>query len=230
MRRLTVLLVVSALTLALAACGDDDSAGTGTDDTETTEATGETEATEATGETEATEATEATEETDDEGSDAAFVDAITAAVLADQPGAGAPLGETEARCMAEGIVDELGVEGLLELGLSVEAIEQGETLEDAALSEEQAGDIADATIGCLDIAELMAAQFPPGAVSDESLECLGDRLAEAASFRQFVIDGILGRESGSFEDADPETQVEFTEIITDCLTAEELVELGQQPG
>lgn len=162
-----------------------------------------------------------------DGGEGDYVDAIAAQIEAEsETESGLPVSEDEARCLATGFVDALGVDGLVDLGLDVEAIEAGEELDESQLSEDEARTVTDAMFECVDFTALFVESMAGSDVSEESAECLAEGLEGSDAFRDMIVAGMLGGDAGSFEQQDPETQAAFTEIVTECLSGEELLNLG----
>lgn len=161
------------------------------------------------------------------GDDAEYVDAIAAAMTAEMSEQDLALfGEDGARCTAAAIVDAIGVDGLIALGLDLDAIENGDQLDESDLSAEQVEPLADGVLDCIDLGAAFAAESE-GAISDDAANCLGDRMKSSETFRDVFVQGLLGGDSvDPFAAADSSAQAEIIEMVTDCLTPEELAQLG----
>ncbi len=157
-----------------------------------------------------------------DGDNQALVDAIKAEILetsADDPDA--PVTDAEATCVAEGAVDRLGVDGLLELGITAEGSESENPFVDA--TDEQLEAVTDIYLDCIDVRQLMLNEIGSD-VSQESAECVADSVAEGDFLRPVIIGSLRG-EDVEFDD-DPELAEAFVGIVVECLTPEELVNLG----
>jgi hypothetical protein len=131
------------------------------------------------------------------------VDAIVLAMLAD--GGDSPFGEPEARCLAEGLVREMGLERLASLGITAASVEL----------------FVDLTLGCIDFRALLAEQF--GGLSPDSASCLADGISDGF-IRAATLAGITGDEF-AMED-NPELVGELFTLMAECLTPEELADLA----
>ena len=110
---------------------------------------------------------------DDGGADAQpFIDALSEELQADED---APLTEDEADCVAEGSVEAMGVDFLVENDITPEQLAEAEGPQDldVEVSEEQARNTAEALFSCdIDI----AASMLPADASDEAVACVEDNL------------------------------------------------------
>jgi hypothetical protein len=186
MRRLVALGL--ALGLLLAACGDDD------DDDDAGADTGSGDAA--------------------SGEEGEYVDAIATAILedADADTEPNPLAGNEevARCAAEGFVEVLGVDGLEDLGLTLELIQSGEDdlLDDVVFSEDQSEDLADTLFDCVPT-EIWAAAFE-GAGDEETVDCLVEGFTEAGTFEESLAQSLQGN-----EDYEPDADVSNA-VLEEC--------------
>lgn len=213
MRR-RLLLLSACFVLVVAACGD---SGGDTPTTDDTDATATTEA-DATTTTEA----EATTTTAEEGRDA-VVAAVKEGILESAGGDdGFAISDGEAQCVAEDVVDALGVGGVVELGLSVDDAE-GDPFANA--TDEQIGQVVDAMLDCVDFRTALLPEIAGDGISDESAGCVVDGMLAADFFRPALIDSLGSGGDVAFED-DPEAAGAMIEIVLECLTPEELAELG----
>lgn len=152
----------------------------------------------------------------------ALVDAIRDEILDDED-PDSPFGEAEATCVGEGAVGRLGVDGLLELGITVEDADPGNAFEGA--TDEQIDAVIDVTLDCVDFRQVFVDSITAEAdISSESADCLGDALGTKEFLAPIVAAGFRG-ESTEFGD-DPEAAQQVFEAIVDCLSAEELANLG----
>jgi hypothetical protein len=130
---------------------DDDDGETATDDTTTTTA-----GTDTTEGTDSTTTAPPDDGGDDGGSSDAIVGALAEGIL---QGSGGVLDQGEAECMAQAMIDEIGVERLIELGL--EANEGGAAADPLdVLSSEEQDAVYDAMITCVDASTI--AELPGG--------------------------------------------------------------------
>jgi hypothetical protein len=146
------------------------------------------------------------------------VDAIVLAMLAD--GGDSPFGEPEARCLAEGLVREMGLERLASLGITAASVESPDDFLDTA-PQEDVELFVDLTLGCIDFRALLAEQF--GGLSPDSASCLADGISDGF-IRAATLAGITGDEF-AMED-NPELVGELFTLMAECLTPEELADLA----
>ena len=152
----------------------------------------------------------------------ALVDAIRDEILEDEDPE-SPFGEAEATCVGEGAVDRLGVEGLLELGITVENADPGNAFEGA--TDEQIDAVIDVTLDCVDFRQVFIDSITADSdISSESADCLGDALGTKEFLAPIVEAGFRGEDT-EFGD-DPEAAEAVFEAIVECLSAEELANLG----
>ena len=81
----------------------------------------------------------------------------------------------------------------------------------------------DVTLNCVDFAAAFV-DAAAGDISQESAQCLGDGLEGQGLLRPLVRAGFEGDEFDIGDD--PEIAEEFFTLIVDCLSAEELINLG----
>ncbi len=186
-----VLLLVLAVSLVAAACGGDDSAGERT----TTIATGLS------------------------GEEQALADAIAGIIAADQ-GSGDPFADPEAaQCFAEGLVEDLGIARLNEIGITSDSASPEEAF--ATLSESEIGALADRSLGCIDLVAAMAPLFAVDGISEESALCMARGFEETGFYRDAFIAGMTGDDTYDLS-ADPDFLTKMFTMATECLTADEL--------
>ena len=150
----------------------------------------------------------------------ALSDAIRDAILED-PDPDSPFGTEEATCVGDGAIKEFGLEGLLELGITVDNADPGDAFDGA--TDEQVEKVVDVTLGCVDFTKAFV-DAAAGDISQESAECLGDGLEDGGLLRPLVKAGFTDEEFDITDD--PESAAAFFELILGCLSAEELVSLG----
>ncbi|NND02366.1 MAG: hypothetical protein HKN91_06215 [Acidimicrobiia bacterium] len=152
----------------------------------------------------------------------AISDAIFNQIMSENT-ANSPFGEGEARCFADGIAGRFSVAELTELGLSVENIEAGTEPGDVPLSDDQADRMTQLMTGCVDFRTLFVDEFTAGGVSDESAGCLADGFDD-----EFIQSLAKAELTGDNSDPlqDPDQAQKIFELITTCLTFQELEQLG----
>lgn len=152
----------------------------------------------------------------------ALSDAIFNQIMADDT-VDNPFGEPEARCFSDGVARDFGIAELADLGLTVENIESGTEPGDVPLSDEQADKMTALMTGCVDFRTLFIDEFTRGGVSEESAGCLADGFDE--DFIRALAKAQLTGQGGD-PTQDPEQAEKIFSLITECLTFEELSNLG----
>jgi len=152
----------------------------------------------------------------------AIADAIRDEILVNQD-LDTPFGEAEAQCVGDGAVRELGTDGLLEIGISAENADPGDAFDTA--TPEQIDTIIDVTLDCVDFRQVLVEAITADSnISDESAGCLADALGGDEFLRPAVATGLTGDEAEFGND--PGLTETLLAAVTDCLSAEELIELG----
>jgi len=152
----------------------------------------------------------------------ALSEAIRDSILEDaEPGD--PFGTQEATCIGDEAVKQFGIDGLLELGITTESPDPGDAFDGA--TDEQVDTVIDVTLGCVDFAKAFV-EAAAGGISEESAQCLGDGLENEGLLRPLVKAGFQDEEFDLADD--PDSAERFFALIVECLSAEELVRLGEQ--
>ena len=156
------------------------------------------------------------------GDDQAISDAIFEQMVADTS-PDDPFGETEARCFSDGVVRDIGSADLAELGMTAESIRAGTEPADVDLTDAQVDIMTDLMLECVDFRTVFIDQFADEGVSDESAKCLADGFDD--DFLRALAKAELSGD-GSDPTEDPAQAEKFFNLITDCLSFEELSDLG----
>lgn len=126
----------------------------------------------------------------------------------------------DAACFAGGLIDEFGAARIAEaIDLEFE-----EFMRSATRAERRS--VVDTMLGCANFGALFTQQFS-GAISAESASCLADSFLGSDGFRDALADSSASGDS-AFDD--PDLQAELLPAMLDCLSAEELIQLGQTDG
>lgn len=153
-----------------------------------------------------------------------LADAIKSEILADAD-PDSPLGEPEAECVSEAAVRELGVDGLLQLGFTAEGESPENILDNADADQRQL--IIDLTLECVDFAGLLVEEIAAdGGISEESARCIGDGLTDGDLLAPLVESGLAGTDFEDVVEQDPDTAEAFFNVFLECLSVEELTNLG----
>jgi hypothetical protein len=123
-----------------------------------------------------------------------------------------------ATCFAEGLVEDMGVARLAEIGFTAEAADSQAAY--AAMSDEELDEMADLALGCIDVEALLTQQMTDEGLNAESASCLAARLADSEFFKQAFIAGMAGQEVDL--STDPAVAAQMLEAATECLSPDEL--------
>lgn len=158
-----------------------------------------------------------------EPSDDALVEELTAALLDNSNSSLEPT-EAEARCIASGMIDNVGLEALARAGLESDT----GGFDPNQLSDADLEAFADSFLACIDIEVLFTYQLSsqlPDAISDESVQCLASEL-NADGFLEDQLREVLLTGSSAAMTSSPEFQQQMLAALSTCLSAEELLQLG----
>jgi hypothetical protein len=152
-----------------------------------------------------------------------LADAILAEMISESD-PGDPLhGEASARCIAEGLVGDLGVARLAELGIEAQNVGSPDTAF-AAMTDEEIDVVAAVALGCPTFRQALSAEMTADGVSAESAECLVDQLVETGVFRQLVAAAIRGDSTDVILE-DPGNTAALITAMSKCFSAEELEDI-----
>jgi hypothetical protein len=147
----------------------------------------------------------------------ALADAIALQLLDDDDGLASV---EEAQCYGEGVVSEMGVERLIEVGLDEAAVESGTSPADVELSPEEVDALLEPMIDCIDFTGVFVDGLTSGSdgVSEDSADCIADGISDD-TIRSAAEAGITGEE---FDPASNQQMMgEIIDLMTECLTPEE---------
>lgn len=82
----------------------------------------------------------------------------------------------EADCVGDGMVEDIGVDKLTEYGILTEELKANENLDEADMSEGDAGSAADVMTECADIRALFTSAM--GELPEEARQCVDDNLTD----------------------------------------------------
>ncbi len=132
---------------------------------------------------------------DSEGSDSDNAAAVS--TIAEQLGDETGFDADQSECIAQAMVDDVGVETLQEGGLLDEEFNLQDDATSADLSEDDAAAAADAFTDCVDMQEFMRTSLG-GEVTDEQMECIEGTFTED-DFHAVMKAGFMGDESTAEE-------------------------------
>lgn len=158
---------------------------------------------------------------DDDASLSAEEQLVVDALVADMQADTTPdeeFTEEQMRCLAESIVTETGVERLAEVGITADDVGDPEAAF-RALSDDEVNDIGGRALECIDYAQAFIDSMMEDGVSQESGDCLVERLQETDFFLAAFVAGMRG------SDFDPGSDGEFLQALVtgagECFTEAE---------
>ena len=121
--------------------------------------------------------------------------------------------EEQADCIADGMVDDVGVETLQEYDLLDEDLKINEEADPTDMEEGDADALAGVFVDCIDVEEMFATQFSSGEeeLPAEQQECITDAIDEEA-----MKDGL----SASFQGEEDEAFTAMQEEMMACVMGE----------
>ena len=128
------------------------------------------------------------------------------------------LNDSERRCVAEAMVDALGVDELAAVATPDE-VREGEDFDPGAegieVDERMAGDFYDGLDSCIDVRQLFLESVGAGdGMAEEDLECL-DQAVSDDLLRQVTIMSLLGET----EEDNPELEGALSSAVAPCVGA-----------
>ncbi len=150
------------------------------------------------------------------GGDEALMGDLAEQIKSGQTGDQLGFTDEDAVCFASGLIDALGGERMV----GALQLEFEEFMSGASIQERRT--VVDAMFECIDFGSLMI-QEAAGEISADSAQCLGDAIAASDGFRD-----ALAQSFGSADDPfdDPALLAEMLPVMFECLSAEELIQLG----
>jgi len=156
-----------------------------------------------------------------------YADAIAAKIRSGD--SGKVFTQSQADCLAKGMVDVIGVDKLDSAGLSPDKISSSNDSFKAVgtkLSESEANDLVDVIAGgkCFDFVDLViksaessSSSNPFGKLGETKTRCLFEKLLSGAAFKKAMVDSILGRDASNdaFSKAFSNQSSSF-KIFSDC--------------
>jgi hypothetical protein len=138
---------------------------------------------------------------------------IKAAVLDDETSltGGAKPTEDQANCIADGMVDDVGVEKLQKYDLLDKDLKINDDADPTDMKEEDADALAGVFVDCIDVDEMFADQFASGdqKLPDEAQECIKDAIDE---------DAMKAGLSASFQGKEDEGFAKMQQEMMACVT------------
>ncbi len=153
----------------------------------------------------------------------ALADLIASEILEDDEGDAPPLSTEQAQCIGDESVAAIGFDRMVEIGLGPDALGAGTDIEDVDVPDAEVDAIVDVYFDCVDVKALFTqGLLETGDVSEDSAECVADGI-EDRFVRNALEAGIRGEDFGPEDD--PELLQSLLQVLGDCLTPEELVQI-----
>jgi len=145
----------------------------------------------------------------------AYSEALAVALAAESD---FPFDEKETLCIAERVVQVMGVQMFVDAGVSAEDVTAAADFDFPELTEEQTAGLAEIFVDgdCVDMGALMADQMMEqsgGALTEEQAACIGDGMAKSDAFNDAFAAGIAGQEDAESGAA---IESEILELIFEC--------------
>lgn len=153
--------------------------------------------------------------------EAVIVDAIIVGIAEDGDPSNPFNDPVEARCFVEGMVQDMGVARLAEVGITTGSEDPQAAF--ALMTEAEVDALTDTAFGCLDIDDMMVEEFKGIGMSEDSARCVVAELNKTDFFRASFADAMTGRSSDPSDD--PEAMAVMLSAFTECLTAAEMAEM-----
>jgi len=138
---------------------------------------------------------------------------IKAAVLEDETSltGGTKPTEEQADCIADGMVDDVGVETLQDYDLLDKDLKINDDANPTDMKEDDADALAGVFVDCIDVEEMFAAQFESGDqdLPEDQQECIKDAIDEDA-----MKDGLSASFQGEEDEGFTEMQTKMMECVT----------------
>ena len=150
-----------------------------------------------------------------------LVDGINAQILANPDRS---YDDAAARCLGEGIVDEFGVEGLAELGVTPD---DPDLRGGGVFATQRNGRrVIDVGMECISVTDAIASFLPAGiSLLDSSIRCVAEEL-QGETFRDLFAAIIVTGEAPTSVLDDSEARIPLGGLIAACLTGEEIANVG----
>jgi hypothetical protein len=147
------------------------------------------------------------------------------------PGSLSPLpdlSQEDAACLGDMFVNVIGYETLIDAGVTLESVQNGDfevaEMEIWMQDEETANAFVDGLTTCIDIAGSIAGGLAEDmGISEASAACIIDEMVDQDVFRDSLVASMMGSSVNPFED--PAAAAALFELATVCLTDEELASL-----
>ncbi|MEX1208349.1 MAG: hypothetical protein WEE36_07050 [Acidimicrobiia bacterium] len=128
--------------------------------------------------------------------------------------------EASARCFAEGLVGELGITRLAELGIEAQNVGDPNAAF-SLMTDPEVEATADIALRCPAFRDALVTEMTADGISDDSADCLVEELVDSGVFRLLVIAEMKGESTDAIEE-DAANSAALIGALIKCLTPEEL--------
>ncbi len=151
--------------------------------------------------------------------DPAMVANLSQRIAENQAGSGTfDMTDDEVECFAIGIIELFGGERIT-AGMDLDF---SDFMATATAGERR--EVVDIMLGCVDLGDDLARELGgEGELSEDAARCLADTMLESDAFRDATAESFVS-EGDPFQD--PELVAELLPLMLECLSAEDLAELG----
>lgn len=150
-----------------------------------------------------------------------LVQAITAEAM-ERPDR--PIDDEATACVVQEIVDEFGVDGLAELGVTPETpdLEGGRVF----ATPDAGRRVVDAGMACIDVSEAIVSFLPKDVdLLDDTVECVANQL-QTDTFRDLFADLVVSGAQPEDILSSPGAQLPIASLLLLCVSPEEILKLG----
>jgi hypothetical protein len=209
-----LMLVLFVLLILVAACGDDEGNPWGASSTlaTTTSAPATTTSAPVTSTTAPVTTTTKAVTTTTGGGGVETSDQLIDLMVGQMAEPGSPFDDDAARCFAEGVMDEVGFERLIEIGAGDPSADPEEVF--SQMSESEVNTIADVALTCIDVHALFVSQFVEQGLPEDAAICIADGVSGAPWLRDMLVTAMLGEEPDVA--ADPEAMTMIMDLVQQC--------------
>lgn len=133
-----------------------------------------------------------------------YIEAITAGLETDGDGTTSFTTE-ESSCIAERLVDVIGVDAFVEEGITPTDLAENEDIQMPPVDEDQREELRSMLFDgdCADLSEKIADSFSGSlgaGATEENIKCLADTIIEGEEMQSYIVDGLLGIDTSAAQE------------------------------
>jgi hypothetical protein len=133
-----------------------------------------------------------------------YIEAITAGLENDADGT-ASFTTDESTCIAERLVDVIGVDAFVEEEITTTDLAENEDIQMPPVNEDQREELRSMLFDgdCADLSEKIADSFSGSlgaGATEESIKCLADTIIEGEEMQSYIVDGLLGIDTSAAQE------------------------------